>query len=490
MARHMSVVVIGAGISGILMGIKLRERGIEDFVILEKADTLGGTWRDNVYPGVACDVAAHLYVYSFAPNAGWRSRYAKGSDIWRYYHRVAEKRGLLPHIRYGKDVVSADWDGAAWQVATRDGNTLAADIVVVASGRLHHPVVPAIPGADSFAGPAFHTARWDSSLDLAGKRIGVIGTGSTATQLVSALADRVGRLSLFQRTPQWVFPVQDTPIPSWKRLEFRLFPSHASRYYHELRRFTEARGKAATGDHQARAARDKQCHDALAGVSDPVLRAKLTPTYEVGCKRLVMSGTFYDAVQNPSVDVVTDAIEAIEPAGVRTSDGTLHALDVLVFATGFDAHAYLRPMKVTGEDGITLDDVWSDLPITYRSMTIPHMPNLLLVNGPYSPGGTASVVGIVETQVDYLLQLIDRIRRTGAALAPREAAARAWLENVRDRARHSVWGTGGCQSWYLDKTGTPTIDPSTLSELQAQLAKPVLTDFVEAPRSRASRTAA
>lgn len=480
------IVVVGAGISGILMGVKLRERGITDFVILEKGETLGGTWRDNVYPGVACDVAAHLYVYSFAPNPRWRSRYGKGADIWRYYHDVARRHGVLPHIRYGKEVASAAFDGCRWHVETADGEAYDSEIVLVCAGRLHHPVLPRIAGADSFAGPSFHTSRWDQSVPLKGKRIGVIGTGSTATQIVAALAGEVSSLKLFQRTPQWVFPVQDTPIPWWRRLAFRASRSYSDRYYYTLRSQTEARGRAATGDAKARAARDQQCHDALATVKDPELRAKLTPDYAVGCKRLVMSGTFYDAVQKPGVDVVIEGIDHIEAKGVVTRDGTLHEVDLLAFATGFDAHAYLRPMRLTGEGGATLDEVWRDLPITYRSIAIPRMPNLFLINGPYSPGGTASVVGIVEVQADYVLKLVDRALSRGVAIQPREAAARAWLDDVRERASGSVWGTGGCQSWYLDKTGTPTIDPSPLSDLQAQLAEPQMADFIERPLALAA----
>lgn len=484
------IVVIGSGISGILMGIKLLARGWRDFVILEKAAALGGTWRDNRYPGAACDVAAHLYVYSFAPNPAWRSRYAQGPDIWKYYHRVARRYGVLPYIRYGQEVATAAFDGAGWRVTTCGGAVYEADIVVAATGRLHHPAMPEIPGADSFAGPKFHTARWDEAVPLKGRRIGLIGTGSTATQIVTALADEVRELKLFQRTAQWVFPVADTPVPWWNRLAFRLSPAFARKYYYTLRSQTEARGKAATGDRAARALRDQQCFDALAKVRDPALRAKLTPDYDVGCKRLVMSGTFYEAVQKPSVDVVVDGIERIEPRGVVTRDGRLHELDVLVFATGFDAHAYLRPIKVTGERGVPLEEVWRELPLTYRAVGVPHMPNFFFVNGPYSPGGSASVVGIVEAQVDYLMQLFERIAERKVQLAPRQEAAVAWLEEVRERARQSVWGSGGCQSWYLDKTGTPSLDPSTLSELQAQLATPDWSHYVERPTPVALETEA
>lgn len=477
-----SIIIIGAGISGILMAIKLLERGFSDITILEKGDALGGTWRDNVYPGVACDVAAHLYTYSFARNPWWKTRYAKGKDIWTYYHGVAQRHGVLPLIRYGKEVATADFDGAGWMLTATDGTVYDADIVVAANGRLHHPKLPDIKGLESFAGATFHTARWDHGVSLQGKRVGMIGTGSTATQVIVSLADTVERLSVFQRTAQWVYPVKDTRNPLWRKLAFAVSPASWKRYFLQLQGETEERGKATTGSKEARAARDQVCHDALAAISDPVLRAKLTPDYEVGCKRLVFSDGFYESIQKPSIDLITEGIDHIAPQGVVTKDGALHELDVLVLATGFDAHAYLRPMKLTGENGVTLDDVWRDLPLTYHSMTIPHMPNFLLINGPYSPGGSASVVGIVEAQVDYLLKLIDRIARKRIVLAPRRDAAAAWLDDVRERARNSLWGTGGCDSWYLDETGTPTLNPTTLSELKAVLAEPVYADYVERPR--------
>ena len=475
-------VIIGAGISGVLMAIKLRERGFGNIVILEKAAAMGGTWRDNIYPGVACDVAAHLYSYSFAGNPWWRSRYAKGPDIWKYYHRVAQRHGILPLIEYHADVVSAEFANSAWVLTTKDGRRFDADIVIAAAGRLHAPVMPQIAGRDSFAGTTFHTARWDPSVELAGKRVGLIGTGSSATQIITALSGRVTRLSVFQRTPQWVFPVKDTPNSLWQRLRFWFSKRHWQQYYRQLRSETEARGKAATASEEGRKARDQVCIDALAAIRDPELRAKLTPDYAVGCKRLVFSDGFHEAVQHSSVDIVVDPIDRIVPEGVVTKDGTLHKLDVLAFATGFDAHAYIRPMQVTGQDGVTLDEVWRDLPLTYRAIAIPHMPNFLMINGPYSPGGTSSVVGIAEAQVDYILKLIDRIVSANILLSPREEPSRAWLGAIRETARHSVWGTGGCQSWYLDETGTPTLDTCTLSELIDQLAVPRWDDYIEQPR--------
>ena len=489
-ARDTRIVIIGSGISGVLMAIRLRRAGFTNFTILEKAATMGGTWRDNRYPGVACDVAAHLYSFSFARNPAWPNRYAKGADIWRYQHDVARRHGVLAHIEYNKDVRSAEFADGAWRLTTSDGGQYHADIVIAAAGRLHHPVIPDIKGADSFAGPQFHTARWDNSVDLRGKRIGLIGTGSTATQVITALAGTVPALTVFQRTPQWVYPVKNTPNPWWQRLAFRLFPAYWQRYFLQLQSETEARGKATTGSSEARLARDQVCHDMLATIADPELRAKLTPDYEVGCKRLVFSDGFYEAIQKPGVAVITEAIAQIEPGGIRTSDGALHEIDLLVYATGFDAHAYLRPMRVGGEGGVCLETLWQDLPLAYHSIAIPHMPNFLMLNGPYSPGGSASVIGIVEAQADYLMQLIHHITAHHVLLAPREDAARRWLDGVRELARNSVWGTGGCVSWYLDKTGTPTLNPITLSELKEQLASPDYADFDIQPRQTARGEAA
>lgn len=488
--RNPRIVIIGAGLSGALMGMKLLERGLDNLVILEKAGRMGGTWRDNVYPGVACDVPAHLYVYSFAPNPNWRTRFADGQALWDYYHGVAEQRGVLPFIEYGKEVSSAVFSDDMWRLETSDGTLYEADIVVSAVGRLHHPAFPDIPGMQDFAGEAFHTAQWNKNIDLRGKLLGLIGTGSTATQIVSATVDTVAELKLFQRTAQWVYPIVNTPISWWKRLWFRLSPEANKRYYRQLLAETAERGKAAIGDAAQRAARDEMCRKALSTVKDPVLRAKLTPDYEPGCKRLVMSQDFYEAVQKPNVEVITDGIDHISATGVVTTDGRLHEVDVLVYATGFDAHAFLRPMTVTGENGITLDQVWAEMPLTYRTLSIPHMPNMIVINGPYSPGGNASVVGIVEVQVNYALQMIDRIIAKDVVLAAREEAAHAWLDEVRKRARQTVWGSGGCQSWYLDKTGTPNIDPTPLDELSRQLANPVFADYVERPRQRGLKAAA
>ena len=478
--RH-AVVVIGAGISGILVGIKLLGAGITSFTILEKAHDLGGTWRDNVYPGVSCDVATHLYVYSFLPNPSWKSRFTPGQEIWNYYRRAAERFGVTGHMRFNEEVTHARWDGDGWLVTTAAGTTLFASVVVTAAGRLVEPTVPEIPGVEDFGGPVLHTARWDRGVETAGKRIGLVGNGSSGTQLLVALEPQVEQLTLFQRTPQWILPVPNLPIPLRRRLALRFIPGKARQNYLTLQTGTEERGIDAMGTKEQRRSRDEMCFAGLASVKDPELRAKLTPDYEPGCKRMVISGSFYDAVQSPRVKVVTDSIEHVERGCVITSDGERHELDVLVLATGFDGQRYLRPMQLTGTDGVKLDELWSDGTPNYRSVAIPHMPNWFMVNGPYSPAGGASVVGIAEAQTGYVMQLVTKALEEQVALSPRPECSDEWLQGVRKAASETVWGTGGCQSWYLDAEGVPTMNPIPLSRLQDEMRTPELADFVVTP---------
>ena len=472
--------VIGAGIAGILTTIRLRERGLTDVTVLEKADSLGGTWRDNVYPGVACDVPAHFYSFSFAPNPGWTHRFATGAQLWEYFAGVADEYGVTPHVRFGVEATDATWYGDHWTVTTDSGDRLDAEIVISCTGRLHHPKQPDIPGIADFSGTVVHSARWDPSIDLDGARLGVIGTGSSATQITAATASRVAHLDLFQRTAQWIFPMENAPIPWWRRLLLRI-PAYGRHYYRRLEEEINEIGRAATGDPRAAQERKQTCLDALNSVRDPELRAKLTPAYEVGCKRLVISGTFYDEVQRDTVEVVTADIERVEPQGVRTADGELHPLDVLVLATGFHADAYVRPMTVTGEDGIGLDEVWADVPMNYKSVALPHMPNFFLVNGPFSPGGSASVLSIIETHVAYVMQLVDRAVAAGVALEPDPARSAELLAAIREKASNTVWGTGGCTSWYLDRNGVPLVNPILLDDLRADMARPDFADFHEVP---------
>ncbi|MET0370523.1 MAG: NAD(P)/FAD-dependent oxidoreductase [Sphingobium sp.] len=482
------VVIIGSGVAGIACAIKLKAQGIDDIVILEKAGKLGGTWRDNRYPGLACDVPAHLYVYSFRPNPNWKRRFAEGPDIWRYYSGVAAEYGVTEHIAYNEEVLSAEWTGRHWLIRTSGpSKMLEADILISAVGRLQHPKYPDIAGLDDFGGQVFHSARWPDGVGVKGKRVGIIGTGSTATQLTTALAPVVDRLTIFQRTPQWVLTIPN-PGYSWvRRALYRAFPALHERYLAKLRQESRAAVELITG--KDRSFIRSMCEAGLASVEDPVLRDKLRPDYEPGCKRIVMSPNFYQAVQGDNVELVTDAIERAEGQGVRTADGRLHELDILVLATGFKTDAFMRPMSLSGANGTKLDDIWDSGFLNYKSVALPEMPNFFMINGPYSPGGNASVVGIIETHVNFIIQCIDRIRERHVALMPDRRTTEKLLAAVREAAKNTIWAQGGCSSWYLDKEGVPLINPLSIDQLRADMREPAFDDFVEVEIDGAGREA-
>jgi cation diffusion facilitator CzcD-associated flavoprotein CzcO len=467
------VAVIGAGPSGILMGIRLLQRGHNDFTIYEKAPGLGGTWWYNRYPGVACDVPSAYYCYSFSPNTMAKNTFASGRDLYEYFRAMAEQYGVADHIVYDTEITDMRWDGAIWNLTTQTGEELQAKIVVSAVGRLHQPKYPDIEGIEDFAGTIVHSAVWNDEIDLTGQRLGVIGTGSSAVQIVSASANQVGHLELFQRTPQWIYPATNETIPEEVLAARRADINLAKARYYEIERELNEKITLAVvdGESEFAAARAQACYDNLATVKDPVLRAKLTPSYEVGCKRLVISGTFYDAVQRPNVDVVTTGIQRIERSGIRTVDGSLHELDVIVLATGFKADSYLRPITVTGAGGRTLEDIWADSYVNYKSVALPYMPNLFTINGPFGPSGSVSTLIIIEEHVEYVLKLIDLIDEGNAAIAPDWDRSVELLEEIVGRAKETVWYTGGCKSWYLDKNGVPLLNPLTVQQLHDDLSE-------------------
>ncbi|MDH4170328.1 MAG: NAD(P)/FAD-dependent oxidoreductase, partial [Acidimicrobiia bacterium] len=403
--------VIGAGMSGILCGIKLRERGCTDFTIYEKASTLGGTWRENTYPGIACDVPAHLYSYSFAPNPEFTHRFAEGAELQQYFTHVAEEHDLGRHLRFDSEISCCRRVDGRWHLDTVDGHHDEVDVILAATGVLHHPNIPDFEGIDDYQGRAFHSARWDHSVDLAGQRVGVIGTGSSAVQIVGAIVDQVAEVQMFQRTPQWIAPIDNEPYTEEERREFRENPDALPTLYEELRElFTEGFSNAvvdADSPHLAGIA--ERCREHLETVRDPELRAQLTPEYRAACKRLVVSSNFYDAIQAPNAWLVTSGIDRFEAVGVRTVDGELHELDVVVLATGFRVDRFLRPMAVIGRDGVDLEDVWADRPTAYLSISIPEFPNLFMLNGPNGPVGNFSLIEIAEKQLHYIFQLVDQI---------------------------------------------------------------------------------
>ncbi|MFO1160874.1 MAG: NAD(P)/FAD-dependent oxidoreductase [Reyranellaceae bacterium] len=471
--------IIGAGMSGILAGIKLKERGIEDFTIHEKAARPGGTWRDNTYPGLSCDVPSHVYAYSFELKGDWSYRFSPGAEIQGYFEGVAQKYGLMPHFRFDSEIERAAFRDGRWHLTARDGTTDAADFVISATGVLHHPAYPDIPGLEDFAGARFHSARWNHSVVLDGKRVGIIGTGSTAIQIVPAIVDRVAELALFQRTPQWVLPLAN---PAYSEDEKAMFVASAERlrqsYDYWAARFIDTFARAVIGDQAEMAKIEQACHaNLMDNVHDPALRAVLTPNYRAACKRLIMSDTFYPAIQKANARVIADGIERIEPAGVRTRDGVLHALDVLVLATGFDAHAFVRPMDVMGEGGRRLADAWSDGNEAYRSVAVPGFPNFFMLVGPNSPIGNFSVIQISELQIGYILQLVDQVRSGRCrAIAPSADATQRFNAALREAMKGTVWVTG-CRSWYLDKNGNPALWPWSFDRFRDEMRAPHLADF-------------
>ncbi|MFM7224435.1 MAG: flavin-containing monooxygenase [Actinomycetota bacterium] len=473
MTTDLRFAVIGGGMAGILAAIRLAAAGNEDVVVFEKGDGFGGTWRENTYPGLACDVPSHLYSYSFALSPDWSHRFSPGPEIRAYFERVAAEYGVDRRTRFGTEVVACDRVEGRWHLTTAAGEHDEFDVVIAATGVLHRPRYPAITGLDTFAGPCFHSARWDHSVALDGARVGVIGTGSTAVQIVTALVDRVAELVLFQRTAQWVMPQANPPYDDGERREFREQPDRMRELHDGL---LESFGLFASAFVDADSAEVRMIEDAclanLETVEDPGLRERLRPTYRAACKRLVISDGFYAAIQRPNAVLVTEPIAAVEPSGVRTTDGGQHDLDVLVLATGFDATAFVRPMRVTGRDGRTLDAEWNPRPNAYLSISVPDFPNFFMLNGPNGPVGNFSLIEVAELQFAYIMQLVDRLASGECTeISARRDAMEAHEAERVAAARGTIWVTG-CTSWYLDDRGVPAVWPWSFERFRAEMAAP------------------
>lgn len=468
--------IIGAGMSGILAGIKLQEAGL-NFTIYEKADAIGGTWRENTYPGIACDVPSHIYSYSFALNPDWSRFCSPGSEIQAYFESVVDRYVLEPHIRFGDAVVSATWnDNNQWEVVTASGHTDTVDFVIAATGVLHHPKMPDIDGLDSFDGEMWHSAQWNHDVDLSDKRLALVGTGSTGVQITGALAGQVPSLTLFQRSAQWVVPVEQTAYDDEQKEAFRtdadlLQGTHErlSKIFNDGFATTVLDAESGVSDQM-----EALCREQLATIVDPELRAKLEPDYRAGCKRLVVSHNFYDAIQHPDVHLVTDGIERVEPGGVRTTDGALHEVDVIVLATGYHVDAFMRPMQIAGMDGRMLDDAWAERPSAYLAVAVPDFPNFFMLNGPNSPVGNFSLIQTAEYQIGYIMQLVDVVRAGQREwIMPTAAAAEAFETERVEAAQKTVWATG-CRSWYLDDRGIPFAWPFPFQRFRDEMAEPKL----------------
>ena len=477
--RTPRIAIIGAGMSGILTAIKLRQAGFDDFAIYEKADRLGGTWRDNTYPGLSCDVPSHLYSYSFELNPEWSHLFSPGAEIQAYLEGVAGKYGVEPRITYNTEISRGEYRDGRWHLSTGDGELDVVDFVIAATGVLRDPVYPDIDGLDSFAGDRFHSARWNHDVGLAGKRVGIIGTGSTAIQIVPAIIDRVAKVSLFQRTAQWIFPLANPPYTEADKENFRHNPGVMQHMHRSMSaQIAGSFSQAVIGNREQMKLIEEACQANLdENVRDPELKRQLTPDYQAACKRLIMSDEFYPAIQRPEAELVTEGIERIEAGGVRTGDGRLHELDVLVLATGFDGHRFMRPMHLVGQDGLTLDRAWQDATQAYRSVALPGFPNFFMLVGPNSPIGNFSLIEISEIQLAYIMQLIELYRDGGfRAIAPRPDATRRFNEAIMEAMKGTVWVTG-CRSWYLDKNGNPAMWPWSFERFCAEMDQPDLNEF-------------
>ena len=450
-----SIAVVGGGFGGVGAAVMLRQAGYEDFTVFERGERIGGVWHHNTYPGAACDVPSHFYEFSFAPNPRWSRRYAPQAEIQAYLEDVAGRYGVRDRIRTGTEVKRARWDDerAKWLLETSAG-THEADLLVTACGQLSTPCVPPLPGLESFSGPAFHTAEWRHDVDLTGKRVAVVGTGCSAIQVVPAIQPQVERVDVYQRSPGWTFPKMDYEYSERAQRLFERFPVLQRADRAAIFAFMELGAAAMTNRRWLlapfRAVGRRQITKAI---KDPLLRAKVTPSDELGCKRLMLTDEWYPTLTQPNVDLITRKITEITPAGVRTSDGAERPADVLVLATGFKSHGFVAPMEITGAEGRTLADEWADVARAYLGMSVPGFPNMFLLYGPNTNGGTGSVIYTIESGMAHVLAALDELRRANARrIEVRRETAEAFDRELRAALAGSVWHTG-CTSWYVDENG-------------------------------------
>ncbi|HEV7148387.1 MAG TPA: NAD(P)/FAD-dependent oxidoreductase [Pedococcus sp.] len=453
---HHRVVIVGTGFSGLGMAIRLAQRGEQDFLLLEKAQDVGGTWRDNRYPGCACDVPSRLYSFSFDQNPTWSRDFAPASEIWAYLQGVADRYAVRDRIAFGADLRSAVFDDQArrWSLTAADGRAWTCDALVLGVGALHEPRLPDIPGLDSFAGQLMHTAQWPEQDGLDGLRVGVVGTGASSVQLLPEVAPRAAHTTVFQRTPAWILAKHDKEWSPARQRRYARWPAvqRAVRWrtYWSLEAraplFVRFPGIAKLVEREAR----KLLREA---VSDPVTRDKLTPEYTIGCKRILLSNDYWPTFERPDVALVTEAITRVETDAVVTADGTRHEVDALVLGTGFDVAGSFERIDIRGTGGRSLADVWSQGMHTNLGITVAGFPELYLLLGPNTGLGHNSVVLMIELATSYVLQCLDR-GRAGARVTTERAQA-AFTQEMARRSKHTVWATG-CRSWYLDRFGHNT----------------------------------
>ena len=454
-----TIAIIGSGFSGLGMAAQLRKRGRDDFVILEKAHDIGGTWRDNTYPGCGCDVPAALYSYSFEQNPYWSKMWCSQPEIQAYLQRVADKYDLRRKVMFGTELVEAHWDEAAsrWRGRLADGRTVTAQFVVISVAPLHVPRIPEISGIETFTGPVFHSARWDHGVDLAGKKVAVIGTGASAIQFMPVIAKHVDQLHVYQRSPAWVIGRPNVSIPRLVQQLFARVPLTCTAFRYINYWIAELLGVAINGY--------GNLHKLLqwAGeanirkhVKDPALAAKLTPDYQVGCKRLLFSRTYYQALAQPNAEVITDGIAEVRPSSIVTVDGTERAVDVIIYATGFHVlNDRFDDLRIRGAGGEVMAHRWNAEGLQgHMGVSMAGMPNAFLLMGPNTGVAYSSIVFMIEQQIEYVLRALDRVQhRAAASIHVRRDAQDRFNEDIQRRSAKRVWTNGSCTNWFVDATG-------------------------------------
>jgi cation diffusion facilitator CzcD-associated flavoprotein CzcO len=453
-----SIGIIGSGFGALSVAIELRRAGHTDLRLWERADSIGGVWRDNTYPGAACDVPSPLYSFSYEPCADWSSRYAGQPEILAYLRRTADKHGIAPLVQTGRDVVAARYDegAATWTVRFADGTEQTVDLLVSAVGQLSHPVLPAIPGVGTFEGTAFHSARWEHGIDLTGRRVAVVGTGASAIQFVPHVAAQAAAVTVFQRTPSYILPKPDQVFGPMYRRMLNHVPGVLRAERAGSWGLAEQFSRALDDDSAVGRAISAVARQHLkTKITDPVLRAKLTPDYPVGCKRILFANTYYPAIAEPHVELVTEAVTRVTPTGLVTTEGTAHDVDVIIYATGFDAQEFLESIDITGADGRKLADQWRHGARAYLGVHVPHFPNLFLSYGPNTNLGGGSIIYMLEAQARHMRRTVDRmVAGSFRTVEVTESAEEAYDREVQRRLGHSVWAH--CDSWYRHASGRIT----------------------------------
>ncbi len=452
--------VVGTGFAGLGTAVRLLERGMRDFVVVERGHDVGGTWRDNSYPGCACDVPSHMYSFSFAPNPDWTRAFSPQPEIEAYLQRVAQERGVLPHVHFGTEMLAARWDeaSATWTVETSRG-TVVCDVLVLGSGGLSEPSVPSLPGLERFAGTTFHSATWDHDHDLAGERVAVVGTGASAIQFVPHVQQRAAQVTLFQRTAPWVMPRRDRAISRAERRLYRAVPAAQKLNRAGIYALRESWLVGFTVQPAVMKVAERIALRLLAKqVPDRELRAKLTPRYRLGCKRVLLSNDYYPALSAPNVEVVTAGIAEVREHSVVDTSGDEHEVDTIIFGTGFQVSDPPIAERVFGKGGRSLRDVWKETGMTaFHGTTVAGFPNLFFLVGPNTGLGHNSIVYMIESQIAYVLDALDRMERDGVtAVEPRRELQEAWNAKLQEDLQGTVWNAGGCSSWYLDAAGRNT----------------------------------